>query len=99
MDLGSIFGLGRVLGGSWVGLGRPWGRHGRPRSILDRFWVDFEARLAAQTDPNRSKIDAKIHSNRASVFGSIFHRLLMDFGIHLGTIFGSCWASSGGSAT
>ena len=34
VDLGSIFGVKRVLGGSLVGLGRPWGRHGRPRSIF-----------------------------------------------------------------
>ena len=29
----------------------------------------------------------------------MFHRCCVDLGIHLGIIFGSCWASSGGSAT
>ena len=92
-----------------MGLGRPWGRHGRPRSIFDGFGVDFEVRsmdlgsilksvLVPQTDQNRSKIDAKMHSDSASVFGSIWGRFGVDFGIHLGIIFGSCWASYGGSA-
>ena len=99
VDLGSIFGLGRVLGGlGWVlgGLGVAMGAQ-------DRFLIDFgsilKPVLGPQTDQNRSKIDAKMHSNRASVFGSIFNRFLVDVGVHLGTIFGSCWASSGGSAT
>ena len=97
MDLGSIFGVGRVLGGSLVGLGRPWGRHGRPRSIFIDFGSILKPVLGPQTDQNRSKINAKMHSNRASVFGSIFERFLVDLGVHLGTIFGSCWASYGGS--
>ena len=40
-----------------------------------------------------------MHSNCASVFGSSCERFLVDFGVYLGIIFGSCWASSGGSAT
>ena len=55
MHLGSIFGVGRVLGGSLVGLGRPWGRHGRPRLIFHRFWDDFEARLGVQNRPKSIK--------------------------------------------
>ena len=69
----------------------------------DRFLIDLGSILrpvlGAKTDQNLSKIGAKMHSNCASVFGSIFERFLMDFGVYLGTIFGSCWASSGGSAT
>ena len=55
--------------------------------------------MGPKTDQNLSKIDAKMHSNCASVFGSIFELFLIDFWGHLGTIFRSCWASSGGSAT
>ena len=93
VDVGLIFGLGRVLGGS---CGRPWGR------AQDRFLFDFESVLSPvwgpKTDQNRSKCDAKMHSNCASVFGSNFKRFFVDLGVHLGTIFGSCWASYGGSA-
>ena len=49
--LGSIWGPGRVLGGSRAGLGQPCSRVGRPRLIFDRFLVDFEARLGAQNRP------------------------------------------------
>ena len=98
IDLGSIFGLGRVLGGlGWVlgGLGVAMGAE-------DQFLIDFgsilKPVLGPLTDQNRPKIDAKMHSNRASVFGSILNRFLFDFGVHLGTILGSGWASYGRSA-
>ena len=102
-DLGSIWGRFSVLGGSWEGLGWVLGGLGVANGAQDRFLIDFGSILrpvlGPKTDQNRSKIDAKMHSNCASVFGSIFERFLMDLGVYLGTIFGSCWASSGGSAT
>ena len=102
VDLGSIWGRFSVLGGSWGGLGWVLGGLGVAMGAQDRFLIDFGSILrpvlGPQTDQNRPKIDAKMHSNCASVFGSIFNRFLVDFGVHLGTIFGSCWASYGGSA-
>ena len=91
-DFRSWEGVGRFLGGSWTALGSPW-------SILIDFGSILKSVLGAQIAQNRPKIDAKMHSNRASVFGSILNRFLFDFGVQLGTILGSCWASSGGSAT
>ena len=88
VDLGSIFGLGRVLGGlGWVlgGLGVAIGAQ-------DRFLIDFGSILrpvlGPQTDQNRSKIDAKMRSNFASVFGSIFDRFWGPFGHHFGAMLG-----------
>ena len=102
-DFGSIWGRFSVLEGSWDGLGWVLGGLGVANGAQDRFLIDLGSILrpvlGPQTDQNRPKIDAKMHSNCASVFGSIFERFLMDFGVYLGTIFGSCWASSGGSAT
>ena len=101
-DFWSIWGRFSVLGGSWEGLGWVLGGLGVAIGAQDRFFIDFgsilKPVLGPKTDQNRSKIDAKMHSNRASVFGSIFNRFLVDVGVHLGTIFGSCWASYGGSA-
>ena len=101
-DLGPIWGRFSVLGGSWEGLGWVLGGLGVANGAHDRFLIDFGSILrpvlGPQTDQNRPKIDAKMHSNCASVFGSILNRFLFDFGVHLGTIFGSCLASYGGSA-
>ena len=73
MHLGSIFGVGRVLGG----LGCVLGGLGVAMGAQDRFLIDFESILrpvlGSQTDQNRSKIDAKMHSNYASVFARIFN--------------------------
>ena len=94
-DFGSIWGRFSVLGGSWEGLG--WVLGGLWVALgAHRFGVGFEARRRAQ---NRSKIDAEMLSNVASVFGSMFNRFVMDFGVDLSIILGSCWASYRGSAT
>ena len=102
-DFGSILGRFSVLGGSWEGLGLILGGLGVAMGAQDRFLIDFgsvlRSVLGPQTDQNRLKIYAKMHSNCASVFGSMLKRFLFDFGLHLGTILGSCWASSGGPAT
>ena len=103
VDFGSIWGRFSVLGGSWEGLVWVLGGLGVAIGAQDRFLIDFGSILrpflGPQTDQNGSKIDAKMHSNRASVFGLIFKRFLIGFGVHLGIIFGPCWASFGGSAT
>ena len=89
---GSWEGLGRVLGFLWVALG-----------AQDRFFSDLgsilRSVLGAKTDQNLSKSDAEMHSNCASVFGSIFDRFLIDFEVHFAINLGPCWAASGGSAT
>ena len=103
VDLGSIWGsisgLGRVLGA----LGEALGGLGVARSAQDRILIDFgsilEPVLGPKTGQNRSEIDAKRHSNSASVFGSIFNRFLIDLRVHLGTILGPCWVSTWRSAT
>ena len=101
-DFGSIWGRFSVLGGSWEGLWWVLGGLGVAMGAQDRFLIDFgtilRPVLGPQTDQNRVKIDAKMHSNCASVFGSISDRFLVDVGVHLGTILGSYWASYGGSA-
>ena len=54
VDLGSIFGLGRVLGGLGVAMG-----------AQDRFFIDsariLRPVLGSKTNQNQSKIDAKMH--------------------------------------
>ena len=79
VDLGSMFGLGRVLGGSWAAFGSPWA----PK-------IDFEARLG---DPKRFKSIQNQCQDALKFrigFGLIFDRFLVDFGIHLAIILGSC---------
>ena len=93
-DFGAIWGRLSVLGVSWEGLGWVLGGLGVAIGAQDRFFVDLGSILrpvlGPKTDQNRLKVDAKMHANCASVFGSIFERFLMDFGVYLGTIFGSC---------
>ena len=50
VDLGSIFGLGRVLGGSWAALGSPWA----PKIDFLSILVGFGPQDGPQ---NRFKID------------------------------------------
>ena len=77
VDLGQIFGRFGVDFRSWEGLGWVLGGLGVAIGAQDRFCIDFgsilKPVLGPQTDQNRSKVDAKMHSNRASVFGSIFN--------------------------
>ena len=95
VDLGSIWGRFSVLGGSWEGLGRPWGRHGRPRSIFDRFGVDFEARLGAPNRPkstkNRCQDAFKLCIGFRIDFESIFVRFWGPFGYLFGVMLGIIW--------
>ena len=102
-DLGSIWDRFSVLGWSWEGLWWVLGGLGVAMGAQDRFFNDFgtilRPVLEPKTDQNRSKIDAKMHLSSASVSTSIFDRFLIDSGVHLGIILGSCWASFGGSAT
>ena len=52
-DFGSWEGSGRVLEGSWAGLGRPWGRLGRPRSIFIDFGTILRPKMEPKWFPNR----------------------------------------------
>ena len=103
MDLGLIWGRFSVLGGSWGGLGGLLGGLGVAMGAQDRIVIDFgsilRSVLGPQTDHIRSNIDAEMHSNLASVFGSIFYRILIDIWVRLAIVFGPCWTSSGGLAT
>ena len=93
--MGSIWGRFSVLGGSWGGPGWVLGGLGVAMGAQDRFLIDFGSILrpvlGPQTDQNRPKIDAKMHSNCASVFGSIFNRFWGPFGHHFGVMLGIIW--------
>ena len=95
MDLGSIWGRFSVLGRSWEGLGWVLGGLGVAIGAQDRFSIDFGSILrpvlGPKTDQNRSKIDAKMHSNCASVFGSIFDGFWGLFGQHFWVMLGIIW--------
>ena len=78
-----------------MGLGRPWGRHGRPRSIFDRFGVDFEARLGAQNRPksikNRCQDALRFCIGFRIDLGSIWGRFWNPFGHHFWVMLGIIW--------
>ena len=84
-------GLGEVLGA----LGGFWGGLREALGAQDRFLIDFgsisKPILGPQTDENRSKIDAKMRSNFASVFESIFDRFWGPFGHHFEAMLGIMW--------
>ena len=76
VDVGSIWGRFSVFGRSCEGLGWVLGGLGVAMGAQDRFFIDLGSILrpvlGPKTNQNQSKIDAKMHSNRASVFGLIF---------------------------
>ena len=56
IDLESIWGLGRVLGGSWEGLGRVLGSFGVPLGAQDRILIDFRSILGPLLGPSRPQL-------------------------------------------
>ena len=76
-------------------LGRPWGRHGRPRSIFDRFWLGFEVRLGAPNRPkstkNRCQDALKFCIGFQIDFGSIWGRFWNPLGHHFWVMLGIIW--------